>query len=80
MRAALRLLSRTRSKAKVLISWSIRAKKPGDYKFHGTAPTDEQLKKALPEIEARIGSADLESLTTFLKRRGHLGICAHPGR
>ncbi len=41
--------------------------KPGEYKFHGVAPTDEQLKAALPLIEARLGNPDLESLDTFLK-------------
>jgi transketolase len=41
--------------------------KPGEYKFHGVPPTDEQLAKALPQIEARLGSPDLEQLTAFLK-------------
>jgi len=41
--------------------------KPGEYKFHGVAPTSEELARALPIIEARLGTPDLESLTTFLK-------------
>ena len=44
-----------------------KGQKPGDYKFHGTAPTSEQLAQALPLIEARLGTPDLESLTTFMK-------------
>ncbi len=44
-----------------------KGQKPGDYKFHGTAPTAEQLTQALPLIEARLGTPDLESLTTFMK-------------
>ena len=44
-----------------------RGQKPGEYKFHGVPPTDEQLKAALPQIEARLGTPDLESLTSFLK-------------
>jgi transketolase len=44
-----------------------RNQKPGEYKFHGVAPTEEQLAQALPLIEARLGSPDLESLTAFLR-------------
>ncbi len=40
---------------------------PGKYKFHGTAPTSEELARALPLIEARLGSPDQNALTSFLK-------------
>ncbi len=41
--------------------------KPGEYKFHGVAPTDEQLAKALPQIEARIGPFDQAELNELIK-------------
>ncbi len=41
--------------------------KPGDYKFHGVAPTSEELARALPQIEARLGTPDLDQLTAFMK-------------
>src|SRR5882672_6636746 len=44
-----------------------KGQKPGEYKFHGVPPTDEQLKNALPQIEARLGTPDKEMLSTFLK-------------
>jgi transketolase len=40
--------------------------KPGEYKFHGVAPTDEQLAKALPEIEARLKGVDSAELDRFI--------------
>jgi transketolase len=45
-----------------------RGQKPGEYKFHGTAPTPEQLAKALPQIEARLGAVDEAELKTFLRQ------------
>lgn len=42
--------------------------KPGEYKFHGVAPTEEQLAKALPIIEARLAGADTAELDAFIKR------------
>jgi len=41
--------------------------KPGEYKFHGVPPTEEQLAKALPEIEARLGSPDADQISSLLK-------------
>ena len=41
--------------------------KPGEYKFHGVPPTEEQLAKALPQIEARLGTPDPEEISTLLK-------------
>jgi transketolase len=41
--------------------------KPGEYKFHGVPPTPEQLAKALPQIEARLGSPDPEQITALVK-------------
>ena len=41
--------------------------KPGEYKFHGVAPTEDQLAKSLPQIEARLGHPDAEQITTLLK-------------
>jgi len=41
--------------------------KPGEYKFHGVAPTNEELARALPLIEARLGSPDVAEMTAFLK-------------
>jgi transketolase len=41
--------------------------KPGEYKFHGVPPTEEQLAKALPQIEARLGSPDPEEISMLLK-------------
>ncbi len=41
--------------------------KPGEYKFHGVAPTNEELARALPLIEARLGTPDMSRLGTFLK-------------
>lgn len=45
-----------------------RGHKPGEYKFHGVAPTDEQLARALPLIEARLGSPETEEIASFLKQ------------
>ncbi len=42
--------------------------KPGEYKFHGVAPTEEQLARALPIIEARIGSIDKADQTAWSKQ------------
>jgi transketolase len=42
--------------------------KPGEYKFHGVAPTDEQLARAIPQIEARIGAVDETDLRASLKQ------------
>lgn len=42
--------------------------KPGEYKFHGVAPTNEELARALPIIEARLGAYDVNELTAFLKQ------------
>src|SRR5438874_1542067 len=42
--------------------------KPGDYKFHGTAPTNEELARALPLIEARLNAGDTSDLPAFLKQ------------
>jgi len=39
--------------------------KPGEYKFHGVAPTDEQLARALPQIEARLGLLDESEWPAF---------------
>lgn len=41
--------------------------KPGEYKFHGVPPTEEQLAKALPIIEARLGHPDANQISTLLK-------------
>jgi transketolase len=41
--------------------------KPGDYKFHGVPPTEEQLARALAQIEARLGSPDPEQISVLLK-------------
>lgn len=41
--------------------------KPGEYKFHGVAPTEEQLAKALPIIEARLQGAGVSELDSFVK-------------
>ena len=41
--------------------------KPGDYKFHGVAPTDAELARALPLIEARLGHPDAAEMSVFLK-------------
>ncbi len=35
-----------------------RSQKPGEYKFHGVAPTNEELARALPIIEARLSAYD----------------------
>jgi transketolase len=45
-----------------------KGQKPGEYKFHGVAPTNEELARALPLIEARLGQPDMEQLTSFLKQ------------
>lgn len=42
--------------------------KPLTYKFHGVAPTAEQLAQALPQIEARMKGADQAALATFRKQ------------
>ncbi|MFA5975379.1 MAG: transketolase C-terminal domain-containing protein [Elusimicrobiota bacterium] len=42
--------------------------KPGEYKFHGVSPTNEQLARAIPIIEARLGSPDTQELPAFLKQ------------
>lgn len=44
--------------------------KPGEYKFHGVAPTAEELARALPLIEARLGTPDTSEIATFLKSGG----------
>jgi transketolase len=44
--------------------------KPGEYKFHGVAPTTEELAKALPIVEARLKGADPAELDTFVGRAG----------
>jgi len=44
-----------------------RGQKPGEYKFHGVPPTEDQLAKALPQIEARLGSPDSEQIAALLK-------------
>ncbi|HVO33070.1 MAG TPA: transketolase, partial [Elusimicrobiota bacterium] len=41
---------------------------PGQYKFHGVAPTREQLAQALPQIEARLADADANALNAFVKQ------------
>ena len=50
--------------------------KPGEYKFHGVTPTEEQLAKALLQIEARLGSPDPEQITALLKE----GAISPPAR
>lgn len=45
-----------------------RGHKPGEYKFHGVAPTDEQLAKALPIVEARLNGADLAELDALVAK------------
>ncbi|OGR93418.1 MAG: hypothetical protein A2992_03640 [Elusimicrobia bacterium RIFCSPLOWO2_01_FULL_59_12] len=47
-----------------------RGQKPGEYKFHGAAPTDEQLAKALPIIEARLKAADAGGLEALAAKAG----------
>ena len=42
--------------------------KPLQYKFHGVAPTPEELTRALPQIEARMAGADLNALAAFRKQ------------
>src|SRR5258708_32169000 len=39
-----------------------KGQKPGDYKFHGVAPTEEQLAQALPIIQERLGKPNFEAL------------------
>ncbi len=53
--------------------------KPGEYKFHGVAPTNDELARALLLIEARLGSPDTGELSAFVKEgtlsastRGHV--------
>ncbi len=40
--------------------------KPGEYKFHGVAPKEDELARALPIIEARIGTIDEAELRSSL--------------
>lgn len=42
--------------------------KPWQYKFHGVAPTNEELAKALPQIEARIAGLDEQALAAFRRQ------------
>jgi len=42
--------------------------KPLQYKFHGVAPTQEELARALPQIEARMAGLDAKALAAFLKQ------------
>jgi transketolase len=44
-----------------------KGQKPGEYKFHGVAPTDDELARALPLIEARLGTPDPTEMALFLK-------------
>jgi len=41
---------------------------PCTYKFHGVAPTDEDLAKALPIIEARMGGLNAAEMAAFCKQ------------
>jgi transketolase len=41
---------------------------PLQYKFHGVAPTPEELTRALPQIEARMTGLDAAALSTFRKQ------------
>jgi transketolase len=45
-----------------------RGHKPGEYKHHGVAPTNEEMPRALPLIEARLGTPDTAELNDFLKQ------------
>ncbi len=44
-----------------------KGQKPGEYKFHGVAPTNEELARAIPLIQERLGKPDFEALNEFLK-------------
>jgi transketolase len=44
--------------------------KPGEYKFHGVAPTNEELARALPIIESRMQNADPAVLGNFMRSWG----------
>lgn len=43
---------------------------PGQYKHHGVAPTNEELARALPIVQSRLGAYDETELKTHLRRQG----------